>query len=499
MWGLLFYFTSLIVVILAFYLSTRLNLIYSGKENDWNGICNDQTKYINDQLLKYETNENLFSDIHAFDLIGGECYFSKNYDNAFQSFESLFKTLSDTYDGNEVYYGTMDVFKNYKTQVGIIYGDPTKYLVHISGIHGAETYAGSAVQLAILNHFILSHKYYKNDVNKSQLPTIIFIHMMNPFGFANNRRVNEENIDLNRNFLTEQQFESVIKRDPNYASYLDLDRFLNPTYLQNFNTSFILSELIGWYKTIVNIPLYGMTNIKRAMVAGNYFRPTGFGYGGFKLAKSSENLIDLLINKLLIPEKAKSVVLIDVHTGLGPSGVDSLLTSLNLNNNDNINNDNNNLELLFPTEYDKTGNIIGAIKDNNRNNEDLKRNKNSFAIMINELMNKVLKMDESANSGYDLTVGTVSGEFCEGMLASHLSGPNRICLTQEFGTISSVFVGKNLLEEMAAYHQGNDKQKEYYGQKLKNSFFVETKKWKRSIVRRGLILFLQGLNHSKSL
>jgi hypothetical protein len=36
-------------------------------------------------------------------------------------------------------------------------------------------------------------KYGANDE-----PTLVFVHAVNPFGFANNRRVNEENIDLNR-------------------------------------------------------------------------------------------------------------------------------------------------------------------------------------------------------------------------------------------------------------------------------------------------------------
>jgi len=38
---------------------------------------------------------------------------------------------------------------------------------------------------------------------------------MNPSGFDKDRRYNENNIDLNRNLLTEKEFEEMSKRDPN--------------------------------------------------------------------------------------------------------------------------------------------------------------------------------------------------------------------------------------------------------------------------------------------
>jgi hypothetical protein len=33
---------------------------------------------------------------------------------------------------------------------------------------------------------------------KNNLPTLVIVHAVNPVGFAKNRRVNEDNIDLNR-------------------------------------------------------------------------------------------------------------------------------------------------------------------------------------------------------------------------------------------------------------------------------------------------------------
>lgn len=35
---------------------------------------------------------------------------------------------------------------------------------------------------------------------------IVLVHAVNPFGFLNNRRWNENGVDLNRNFLVEDVF-----------------------------------------------------------------------------------------------------------------------------------------------------------------------------------------------------------------------------------------------------------------------------------------------------
>ena len=52
----------------------------------------------------------------------------------------------------------------------------------------------------------------------------MIIHAVNPYGFAHLRRVNEENIDLNRNFIGEDdQYKGA---DPIYAL---LDELLNPS------------------------------------------------------------------------------------------------------------------------------------------------------------------------------------------------------------------------------------------------------------------------------
>ena len=65
-------------------------------------------------------------------------------------------------------------------------------IVVSSATHGIEGYAGSGLQSLLL----------ADDVHR-QLPKgtgLLMIHAVNPYGFAWQRRVDELNIDLNRNF-----------------------------------------------------------------------------------------------------------------------------------------------------------------------------------------------------------------------------------------------------------------------------------------------------------
>ncbi len=72
--------------------------------------------------------------------------------------------------------------------------DRSAGLIVSSGLHGLEGFFGSAVQLSLLQAWA---------DRGTQFPALnlIFIHGLNPYGFAWLRRANEGNIDMNRNFL----------------------------------------------------------------------------------------------------------------------------------------------------------------------------------------------------------------------------------------------------------------------------------------------------------
>lgn len=124
-------------------------------------------------------------------------YFKHDYYAARAFFRSQIRRLKHA----ELHSIPMDI-QDYdlSIDVGVIRRSKEKMLVHISGTHGVEGFAGSAIQNAIID---------KSNITREDpsLPTLVIVHVLNPFGMANLRRWNENNVDLNRNFLTEKKFE----------------------------------------------------------------------------------------------------------------------------------------------------------------------------------------------------------------------------------------------------------------------------------------------------
>ena len=101
---------------------------------------------------------------------------------------------------------------------------PKRVLLHTSGVHGVEGFAGSAIQLKILE-----------DPPKPPADcAIILVHILNPCGMAWLRRYNETNVDLNRNFRFKEQ-----DWQEDSSIYAQLDGILNPREVRFFD-SFLL-------------------------------------------------------------------------------------------------------------------------------------------------------------------------------------------------------------------------------------------------------------------
>mmetsp|Transcript_43121 Transcript_43121/g.168840 ORF Transcript_43121/g.168840 Transcript_43121/m.168840 type:complete len:162 (-) Transcript_43121:2919-3404(-) len=64
------------------------------------------------------------------------------------------------------------------TDFAVKKGRSDRVLIHLSGTHGVEGFAGSAIQSA----FLRSSKSQPWDPSKD--PTVIFVHAVNPYGFA---------------------------------------------------------------------------------------------------------------------------------------------------------------------------------------------------------------------------------------------------------------------------------------------------------------------------
>jgi len=175
---------------------------------------------------------------------------------------------------------------------------PRKLVVVSSGLHGVEGYYGSAVQLQLLERRIPHHP----------LPEgvgLLLLHALNPFGMAWKRRVNEDNVDLNRNFL--------LPGEP-YAGapegYAALDGMLNPPRPPGLVSAFLP-------RAVWSIARHGMPALKNAVAGGQYEFPQGVFYGGSGPTQTQRLLAEALPRWA---EGAERVLHIDFHTGLGTWG-----------------------------------------------------------------------------------------------------------------------------------------------------------------------------------
>src|ERR1700712_495085 len=95
--------------------------------------------------------------------------------------------------------------------------DASKVVVTISSTHGVEGYCGSGFQVDWLA-----------SIGAAGLPrdtAAVFVHAINPYGFAWTRRVTEEGNDLNRNYVDHS------KPYPANQGYLEIADFLIPADL----------------------------------------------------------------------------------------------------------------------------------------------------------------------------------------------------------------------------------------------------------------------------
>lgn len=176
---------------------------------------------------------------------------------------------------------------------------PARVFLHTCGIHGVEAFTGSAVQLALL-----------------QRPPVIgatdawvLVHVLNPYGMAWLRRANENNVDLNRNFLLGAEVWSGAPQ-----LYAALDPLLNPASAPSWD-GFVL-------RAAVLATRYGFHRVKQAIAEGQYEFPRGLFYGGAELQEGPRRFIEWLKQHL---RTASYISAVDLHTGLGRYATDTVI------------------------------------------------------------------------------------------------------------------------------------------------------------------------------
>ena len=186
------------------------------------------------------------------------------------------------------------------------FGDRTakKVLLTIAGIHGVEGYCGSGIQVGSIR--TKWHQQADKDV------AIVMIHGLNPYGMSHLRRVNEDGIDLNRNFL---DFSQPL---PNNALYDDLAEVIVPpqwTEETQVETLDRLTEYLSQSPSAV-----------ADLAKGQYQYWYAPFYGG-EVPTWSNRLFNLICDRYL--QDCRAVGLLDYHTGLGQYATGQLMSMPN--------------------------------------------------------------------------------------------------------------------------------------------------------------------------
>ncbi|MEO1524073.1 MAG: DUF2817 domain-containing protein [Planctomycetota bacterium] len=221
-----------------------------------------------------------------------ESYFSSDYDTA----RRRFRESARLSDAELVSYPVAARDNDALTMdVATVGPETAPVMIVTSGVHGVEGFLGSAIQLALLDQLRaeqrLSVRY-------------VLVHGLNPYGFAELRRFNEDGVDLNRNFLAGGEMYRGAAE-----AYHVFNSFLNPTTppSREFFTA----------KCLWLIWRYGLGALKQAVAQGQYEYPSGLFFGGSEPTASMEIVNEYCDRWMGVAQRG---LLVDIHSGLGKFG-----------------------------------------------------------------------------------------------------------------------------------------------------------------------------------
>lgn len=347
-------------------------------------------------------------------------YFKETYEECDKDFTQQYYRIKKNFPKSEVH--------EFQYSEGTIksYFFPAKnkqenLLIMISGTHGIEAFAGSAVQRWLLDQKINTDK-----------TAILMIHGFNLYGFKNFRRTNENNIDLNRNFVLAR---SIFQ--PNDEQYAKLNSFLNPDFPITLN---IFSRFTFLANSVLNIAKYSLESLRVAILKGQYSYPKGIFYGGDK-AQIQSILIADLIQTFMKPYK--KIFLIDLHTGYG---------------------ERSKLHLLAGKSTDK--NSINLLKIFKNNEIDFADKKNFYAVegdLLTYFADKIKLNVDAEVSGITFEYGTLDSQKISGSIES---------------------LRRIILENQNFHHPGSTDSSEQIKSLYREMFYPSDKDWRTAVLQQ---------------
>jgi hypothetical protein len=176
-------------------------------------------------------------------------------------------------------------------------------LIVSSGTHGIEALCAAGIQAALLKLGV-----------HAELPAgvaLLFVHALNPYGFAYLRRTNEDNVDLNRNFLDHSG------SYPDDAVYSEVHPMLVP---EDWHGPFRAEAEARLSHYVAE---RGARALQAAVSRGQYSHPDGLFYGGRKPVWSNDVWRTILRR---FGARARRLAAIDLHSGLGARGACELIS-----------------------------------------------------------------------------------------------------------------------------------------------------------------------------
>jgi hypothetical protein len=302
--------------------------------------------------------------------------------------------------------------------------DAKVVLVLISGTHGAEGFAGSAIQTGLLRQGTISH--LKPDTS------ILMIHALNPYGFAHLRRFNEDNVDLNRNFLDHSE---PYPKNPGYEELADI---IAPKSIDFWSETAFWSG-IAWYWM-----WNGYDKLREVISRGQYSHPEGLFYGG-RFETWSNKMIRSIAQRYI--SGADRVVAIDIHTGLGPYGKAEIIVQ--------------DIDLKEMPIYKRAVAMWGT--------------------------GRVRSQDESVSNKLE---GSLKVAFPEMLPNAEVTA-----VTLEYGTSPTIEVFLAMREENWIHHHGDvhDSRAQGVKAKLRSVFYPDKEDWKETVWSQGKQIVDQAL------
>ena len=229
--------------------------------------------------------------------------FLTTYDEVREKLESRIESLRAS--GITVEYSEYAVDESDNLYIDNIYlpstGDKTNLIVLTTGVHGMEGYIGS-----VMLDVFFGEIYPTLDTSNTG---ILIVANVNPYGMKYMRRYNENNVDLNRNFIEDwDSFDRTSNKDyPKVVSFLQPEGKMGNAFWHE----------VGFYLSLAKEAIFtGAGTISDALLTGQYEYPEGVYYGGDGDEKSTTYLKGVFADCL--NGEYENIIHVDIHSGYGP-------------------------------------------------------------------------------------------------------------------------------------------------------------------------------------